>query len=121
MTIIAIAAGGFLGAIMRYVVSVKLPGMSGILIVNILGSFLFGLSVRFVTESGTVASFWLIGFLGAFTTFSTFALQCVEMWKEGHPVKACSYALVTLIGGISSVCLGWWLGGLIPAGLVKYR
>ncbi|WP_245827648.1 fluoride efflux transporter FluC [Paenisporosarcina indica] len=113
ITIIAVAAGGFLGAIVRYLVSMRVTGMLGILSVNILGSFLFGLSLRFVDEAGTFSSFWLIGFLGAFTTFSTFAVQFVETWNDGHSVKAISYALVTLIGGLLFVCMGWIFSGFI--------
>lgn len=111
MTIFAVAAGGFLGAIVRYLVSIRLPGMLGILSVNVLGSFLFGLSLRVVDESGSFTSFWLIGFLGAFTTFSTFAVQLVETWNDGHIMKALSYALLTLIGSFLFVTLGWWVSG----------
>jgi len=111
MTIFAVAAGGFLGAIVRYLVSNRLPGMFGILSVNVLGSFLFGLSLRGVDEAGTIASFWLIGFLGAFTTFSTFAVQVVETWNNGYIIKALSYSLGTLIGGFLFVTLGWWISG----------
>lgn len=111
MTIFAVAAGGFLGAIVRYLVSIRLPGMLGILSVNILGSFLFGLSLRGVDEAGTIASFWLTGFLGAFTTFSTFAVQVVESWNDGHFMKALLYALGTLIAGFLFVTLGWWISG----------
>jgi len=112
MTILAVAAGGFLGAVARYLTSIRLPGMLGILSVNIIGSFLFGLSLRLVTESSTFAAFWLIGFLGAFTTFSTFAVQLVESWKDGHVMKACLYAIGTLVGGFVFVSLGWLISGL---------
>ena len=112
MTILAVAFGGFLGAISRYFVSLRLTGMKGILCVNILGSFLFGLSLQADNESGAIPAFWLIGFLGAFTTFTTFSVQFVETWMEGKVATACSYAVVTLLGGFLFVWLGWWLGGI---------
>lgn len=112
MTMLSVAIGGFFGAMARYLVSLKFTGMKGIFCVNILGSFLFGMSLRLVNESGTFASFWMIGFLGAFTTFSTFAVQFVETWMEGQVTKAFSYAMVTLMGGFFFVWLGWWLGGI---------
>jgi len=113
MTILAVAFGGFLGAIARYLVSVGVRGMLGTMCVNILGSFLFGLSLRVVNESGVFASFWLIGFLGAFTTFSTFAVQFVETWKEGNQQKAVVYALTTLLGGFVFISVGWWIGTIL--------
>jgi len=112
MTWLALAIGGFLGAIARYLVSLRFTGMKGIFCVNILGSFLFGVSLQVVNESGTFASFWMIGFLGAFTTFSTFAVQFVETWMKGQATKAFTYAVVTLTGGFLFVWLGWWLGGI---------
>ena len=113
MTILAVAFGGFLGAIARYLVSVRVRGMLGTMCVNILGSFLFGLSLRVVNDSGVFASLWLIGFLGAFTTFSTFAVQFVETWKDEEKGKAIGYALSTLIGGFVFIFIGWWIGACI--------
>ena len=111
MNILAVAIGGFLGAVARFLVSSRFPGLTGILLANTLGSFLFGLTLRTVNETGTFASFWFVGFLGAFTTFSTFALKLVETWKDGKPVKAAVYAAATLAAGFSAVLLGWWLSG----------
>ncbi len=83
-TILAIGAGGFLGAIAR-AYSVHLSNKYipfdipvGILIVNIIGSFIIGLLFAYfahITVSDTVKAFLTTGFLGALTTYSTFAIE----------------------------------------------
>ena len=110
MTLLAVAIGGFFGAISRYAISLKIQGMYGILYINWVGSFLMGLSLNIALETSWIATFWIVGFLGAFTTFSTFAVQFVESWSRGEQRKAISYALFTLIGGFLFVTIGWWLG-----------
>ncbi|MGE6489407.1 fluoride efflux transporter FluC [Paenisporosarcina sp. NPDC076898] len=113
MTLLAVALGGFLGAVMRFGISLKIQGMKGILIINCVGSFLMGLSLHLAIQTNWVAIFWMVGFLGAFTTFSTFAVQFVEGWSIGEHRKAIGYALFTLIGGFLSVMLGWWIGAVL--------
>lgn len=83
-TILAIGAGGFLGAIARaYSVHlsnkyIPLDIPVGILIVNILGSFIIGMLFAYfthITVSDTLKAFLTTGFLGALTTYSTFAIE----------------------------------------------
>lgn len=113
MTLLAVALGGFLGAVLRFGISQKIQGMKGILIINCAGSFLMGLSLHLAIQTNWVAIFWMVGFLGAFTTFSTFAVQFVESWSKGEQRKAIGYALFTLLGGFLSVLLGWWIGAVL--------
>lgn len=113
MTLLAVALGGFLGAVMRFVISQKIQGMKGILLINCAGSFLIGLSLHIAIQTNWVAIFWMVGFLGAFTTFSTFAVQFVESWSKGKQRKASGYALFTLLGGFLSISLGWWIGTVL--------
>jgi len=113
MTLLAVAIGGFFGAISRYAISIKIQGMTGILLVNCLGSLLMGLSLHIAIQTTWIAIFWIVGFLGAFTTFSTFAVQFVESWSKGARRKAISYALFTLIGGFIFVTIGWWIGNFL--------
>ena len=116
-TLLVIGCGGFLGAISRYLVSIGVytifgAGMPyGTLTVNIIGSFLLGivaqigLAGNFLTTATN--SFLGIGFLGAFTTFSTFSVQTLELLESGSPLKALLNILLNLI-----LCLiGAW-GGL---------
>ena len=113
MTLLAVAIGGFFGAISRYAISIKIQGMTGILLVNCLGSLLMGLSLHIAIQTNWIAIFWITGFLGAFTTFSTFAVQFVESWSKGEQSKAIKYALSTLIGGFIFVTIGWWIGNFL--------
>ncbi len=94
--ILAVGAGGFLGAISRFVIATfvqKLTGPSfpyGTLAVNILGSFIIGYLFLFFeqTVSPTQKAILITGFLGALTTFSTFSLETVVMMQSGFFVKA---------------------------------
>ncbi len=109
MTLLSLAIGGMLGAMSRYVVSLKIQGLAGILFINWLGSFLMGVSLPLALHQTNWNLFWLVGFLGAFTTFSTFAVQVVECWFTGKRQVAIVYALSTFVGGYLFVCLGWWI------------
>ncbi|MCK5540575.1 MAG: fluoride efflux transporter CrcB [Deltaproteobacteria bacterium] len=116
-TILVIGCGGFLGAISRYLVSgwvYTIFGTSmpyGTLTVNLVGSFLLGiiaqlgLTGNFLSSSAN--SFLGIGFLGAFTTFSTFSVQTLELLESGSLLKALLNIFLNLL-----LCLiGAW-GGL---------
>lgn len=71
-----VATGGFLGAFLRWLVGVAVPGEPGTLVVNVVGSFALGVLVTFVTDHRT-RLFVGTGLLSSFTTYSTFA---VETW-----------------------------------------
>ncbi len=102
----AIAAGGALGAIMRFWVSGGIYAWLGrdfpygTLSVNLIGSFLIGITFILLTERLTfgseVRAFILIGFLGAFTTFSTFSLETLFLLQEGLLIKAAGNILLSV-------------------------
>ena len=71
-----VATGGFLGAFLRWLVGVAVPGAPGTLVVNVVGSFALGVLVTLVTDHRT-RMFVGTGLLSSFTTYSTFA---VETW-----------------------------------------
>ena len=97
-TILAIAAGGAGGALLRYWCSQgvhSLLGRSfpyGTLTVNVMGSLLMGLLFVLLSERQFVAAEWraflLIGLLGAFTTFSTFSIETLNLLEQGDVFKA---------------------------------
>ena len=94
--ILAVGAGGFLGAISRFMIATfvqKLTGPAfpyGTLTVNILGSFIIGYLFLFFeqTIAPTQKAMLVTGFLGALTTFSTFSLETVVMMQSGFFLKA---------------------------------
>ncbi len=112
-----IALGGAGGALSRYGVGRLcqswFPSLSwpiGTFAVNIVGSALIGVAYVLITERGSVHTDWryvlMVGFFGAFTTFSTFSLEAVAMLESGRVVLAFSYMLASL-----SLCvLACWLG-----------
>lgn len=116
MTYLAVAFGGALGAMSRYWVynafikwsSDKFPYAT--LSVNVLGSFLIGLAFVLITERAQIGPEWrgviTIGFLGAFTTFSTFSLDALGLLEQGQNVSALIYILTSVV-----VCIvAAWLG-----------
>ena len=117
-TIVALAIGGALGTILRYALSEWLKQIyksfpAGTLIVNILGSFMIGILLVLLMYkwqvSGTQKIMWITGFLGGFTTFSTFAL---EGWQllNAHPTKGLLYIVGSITGGLIAVSIGIVLG-----------
>lgn len=115
MNLLLIAAGGCLGAIARFIISSRLNNKSqtgfpiGTLAVNLAGSFLLG----WMTGKGLPESFYFlfgIGFMGAFTTFSTFKLENIQLReKKNHPVLI-KYLLFSYAGGILLAFIGLMIG-----------
>ena len=123
LQILAIAGGGALGALGRFWVSTgvyRLLGREfpwGTLAVNTLGSFLMGmLFVLFVERLAAgpeIRAALLVGFLGAFTTFSTFSMETLALIEEGYLARAFLNMLVSVV-----VCLlACWLGVLLGRSL----
>lgn len=104
---LAVAMGGALGAMGRYaVVAYTFPVLSnrfpvGTLAVNVLGSFLIGVCYVLIVEKGLLGPEWrlvlMTGFLGAFTTFSAFSLEAVQLWQYGHGLTALGYVISSLL------------------------
>lgn len=119
LQIIAIMVGGALGAAMRYLVSNGVYSILGrdfpygTLSVNIIGSFLMGVLTVILIDRGDVSPLFrlgiLVGFLGAFTTFSTFSMDTLVLIDEGAYVRALLNMLISVIVCIVAV----WLGMLI--------
>lgn len=112
---LAVAAGGVLGALARYGINVLLaPASAGrfpfaTLTVNVLGCMLVGVFYVLIVERAQLAPLWreflMIGILGAFTTFSAFALDSVGLWQNGQPLLAALNVganLVLCLGGAAS-------------------
>ncbi len=113
-----IAAGGALGAVFRVglgeVVSASTgKGFWGTFCVNLLGCFIMGGLKALVEHEGlgseAARTFLLGGFIGAFTTFSTFMADGVVIWREGSSMGTILYLGGSVIGGGICFLLAWWL------------
>lgn len=120
---IAIAAGGALGALLRYWVSNGVYGMLGrdfpygTLAVNVLGSLAMGLLYVLLLERSAAAPEWrallLVGVLGAFTTFSTFSIETLILLEEGALLRA----LLNIALSVSICIAAAWLGVIVARSL----
>lgn len=104
---LSIATGGALGAVARYWMSNGVHALLGrdfpygTLLVNVLGSLLMGVMFVLLNERMAVPVQWrasiLIGLLGAFTTFSTFSMETLNLIETGEPVKAGANVLASVL------------------------
>ena len=122
---IAIALGGAGGAVTRWLVSAGVYRWLGrgfpwgTLAVNVLGSFVMGLLTVLLVERLALGPAWragvLVGFLGAFTTFSTFALETVQLAGDGLALRALANVVgsvtVCVIAAVVGIQLARQLGG----------
>lgn len=115
-----IAAGGAIGSVLRYLTSVltiKIIGpnwlISGTAAVNIIGCILIGIVATVLQEKGmmenTVKLFLIVGFLGGFTTFSSFGLEGFEV-AELSLQKGLAYMGFQVFTGIAAVWAGIEIG-----------
>ena len=115
INVLLICIGGFLGSISRYKLSLHLNRQFpnkvpfGTLFVNLLGSFLLGFIIgRYDSEH---IHFLLgTGFMGAFTTYSTFNLEAVQLLQGNKKISAITYLSLTYFLGIACAFLGFFIG-----------
>lgn len=121
---IAVALGGSLGAMARFwMVSAfnRLHGSHfplGTYAVNALGSFAIGLifvvlTLRFSGTDNLLHRLVIIGLLGAFTTFSSFALENLVLLQQQHYWMALGYTLASVVTCIAAAALGFGVGKLV--------
>ncbi|MFC0532933.1 fluoride efflux transporter FluC [Phytohabitans kaempferiae] len=108
MTLVLVLVGGAVGAVTRYLVRFALPWPT--VWVNVAGSALLGLLAGLGSGlPGWVGTLVGIGFCGALTTYSTFALETYEL---GRSRRALWNVAVTLLAGIGAAVVGVGLGRL---------
>lgn len=119
ITLTAIGIGGALGAMLRYTVNrtaLQLMGHDfpwGTLAVNVTGSLLMGVFIaalaHFWQPPESIRLFLVTGFLGGYTTFSTFTLDVVTLYERGEVVSAGIYSIVSVLLSIGALFSGFVL------------
>ncbi len=114
-TLILVAAGGAAGSVLRYLVSMGAlrafgPGFPwGTLAVNVAGSVVIGaLAVVLTGPRAGLSPLLVAGFLGGFTTFSTFSLDALRLWQGGQAGLAGAYVAGSVALALGGVALGAW-------------
>ncbi len=110
----ALARYGMAGAVQRYL-GAGFPW--GTAVVNLLGCFLFGMVWTTSAERGWLGSdtrtVLLVGFMGAFTTFSTFASETGQLLADSELLAACGNVMLQVVAGIGALFLGIAVGRTI--------
>lgn len=116
---LAIAVFGILGCWCRYLMTNVVQGWLGrdfpyaTLSINVLGSFLMGFLFVLTLEKMVVSPYLrvgiLTGFLGGFTTFSTFSMETLLLAEQGEMIKAAAYVALSLLLGIGGAVGGAYI------------
>ncbi len=116
--VFAVALGGALGAVSRYCIALLAGEYHtnsfpvGTFAANLLGCLFIGILWSLfdrITISNEFRLFLFTGFLGGFTTFSTFARETVQLFKMGDYIQGFAYLAVSNLFGIGMVIAGFWL------------
>lgn len=118
LSCLAVGTGGFIGSIMRYLISLIPILHKGLLpyqtlIANVLGAFLIGLFIGYDQShdeaNKQILLLFKVGLCGGFTTFSTFAVESSNFLREGEWILSIIYIVVSIILCILGVILGRYL------------
>lgn len=121
--LVVIAAGGVIGAELRYGVGVLIPTAArsfpwATVLVNVIGGFGIGVLMailgRIACPHPLVRPFFGVGVLGGFTTFSTYSTDTVRLIDVGRPELALGYAAVTLIAALVATVIGIAVAAVLP-------
>jgi fluoride exporter len=122
-----IAAGSALGGMSRYLVGGMVQRIldttfpAGTLVVNLTGSFLLGLFLRYALETPTLTpelrAFLTIGFCGGYTTFSTFSYETFALLEDGEWTRAGIYTALSVLLALGATILGF----LVARGVIALR
>ena len=118
MTLLAVGGGGALGSMARFAVAQGVGWWLGdgfpyaTMKINIIGSFLMGVVTHAAgkvwSPSAPLLSFFKIGVLGGFTTFSTFSLDAVTLMNEGDLIGFTTYVVGSVAASIGGLIAGIW-------------
>jgi CrcB protein len=117
MSFLQVALGGAIGAMLRFAVGLgalrfATPGFPiGVLLVNVLGSFLMGVFAMYSFHRGVqhLNPLVMTGLLGGFTTFSAFSLEAFTLYERGQFAAAGLYVGLSVVLSLGALVLGVWV------------
>lgn len=119
---VVVGVGGFLGAIARYALGAYIGGRYGLrfplgtFVINVSGSFLIGLILTVLART-TASAYWRylipIGFIGAYTTFSTFEYETLRAIQDGQVMTGLLNVGLSLVTGFIAVWGGVAIGRVL--------
>ena len=117
--LLIVGIGSFFGGVLRYYISTLMKNIVinvftwGILTVNLLGCFIFGILFALFNKYSSTSTSWCLllttGFCGGFTTFSTFANDSLQMLQNGNVGSFIIYVLTSIVVGIVLIALGYYI------------
>lgn len=120
MQILTVALGGAMGAVSRFLVGnivSKILGSAwpyGTFVINIVGCFCMGVLMTIISERQLLPAAWrlflCVGFLGGFTTFSSFGYEAVSLMNQGKLLEALGYVGGSVLLGLAAAAIGVHIG-----------
>lgn len=123
MQIITVALGGAMGAVSRFLVG-NIVGKAlgsawpyGTFIINIVGCFCMGVLMTVIVERQLLPAAWrlflCVGFLGGFTTFSSFGYETISLINNGKLLEAIAYVSGSVLLGLLATAIGVYVGRVV--------
>ena len=111
MTIVSVALGGALGAVLRYLVGLAVAFPAGTITVNVIGALCIGIIWAVFNAKGLQAwlPFVMTGVLGGFTTFSAFSLDALRLVEAGRLAAAGGYVMASVLLSLTACAVGLWI------------
>jgi len=117
-----VGLGGVIGALLRYYLGLTFhswwtsPFPYGTLTINLIGAFVLAYFNEKIATTFPVPEWLRLGFgtglAGAFTTFSTFSVETVTLFRQGLWAMGLTYVMFSLVGGLLLAYLGYWFANL---------
>jgi CrcB protein len=111
--VLLVGLAGMVGVVVRYLISSPFHGDAlpwATIGINVAGSLLLGILVSSHTFSEDLRTVAGVGFLGGFTTFSTFSVQAFLDIEAGEPIRALGYVAASVLLGLAAAACGYYLG-----------
>ncbi len=123
MAVLLVALGGALGSVTRYLVGGWIADRLGVsfpygtLVINLTASFVIGFFLAFAQERAGLNPYWrlfvAVGFVGGYSTFSTYEYEAVRLLQDGEMLFAAIYLVGSMAGGAIAAITGIAVGSLI--------